>query len=72
MKITMSGDIKKISVSEMSKTSLRRMNEIMDSNPEMAIEIAEKRVIRLLLVKRYMHRGTIAKQSSVIASVKSF
>ena len=68
----MSGDIKKISVSEMSKINLRTVKERMVSNPERAREIAEKIVIRLLLVKRYIQRGTITKQSSVITSVKSF
>lgn len=72
MKITMRGDIKKISVRETLKRSLRAMKDRMLSNPERAREIAEKIVIRLLLVKRYIQRGTNAKQSSVITSVKSF
>ncbi|HNR52994.1 MAG TPA: hypothetical protein PKW94_00635 [Candidatus Dojkabacteria bacterium] len=56
----------------MSKTILRTMKERIVSNPDMARETIEKRVICLLLVKRYIQRGTIAKQSNVITSVKSF
>lgn len=72
MKITMSGDIKKISVSEMLKANLRTMNEKMVSNPEVTRESAEKRERCLLLVNRYIQRTTITKQRNVIASVKSF
>lgn len=68
----MNGDIRKNSEIQMSKTSLRTTKEITVSNPDTAREIVEKRAIRLFLVKRYTQRGTIAKQSSITASVNIF
>ena len=68
----MNGERRKNSEIQMSKTILRTMKERIVSNPDMARETIEKRVRCLLLVKRYIQRGTIAKQSNVITSVKSF
>ncbi len=68
----MNGERRKSSEIQMSKTILRTMKERIVSNPDMARETIEKRVRCLLLVKRYIQRGTIAKQSNVITSVKSF
>lgn len=68
----MNGDIRKNSEIQMSKTSLRTTKEITVSNPDTAREIAEKITRFLFLAKRYMQRGTITKQSNVIASVNIF
>jgi len=72
IKSTTSGERRKNSEIQRSKTSLSITNESIVNTPEIASDIAEKRDMLLLLVKRYIQSGTMKKQSKTIISVNTF